>query len=103
MATPRVSFEFFPPKTPAGLQGLMQVADRLRAFDPEFASVTYGAGGSTQETTTNAVRSLSASLGLEVAPHLTCVEATREETLAIAQSYVDSGVRKNRRLAGRSP
>ena len=55
MATPRVSFEFFPPKTPAGLQGLMQVADRLRAFDPEFASVTYGAGGSTQETTANAV------------------------------------------------
>ena len=100
MTIPRVSFEFFPPKTPAGLQGLIQVADRLRAFSPEFVSVTYGAGGSTQETTANAVRSLSASLGLDVAPHLTCVEATREETLAIAQSYVDSGVRKIIALRG---
>ena len=100
MAIPRVSFEFFPPKTPAGLQGLMQVADRLRAFSPEFASVTYGAGGSTQEPTNNAVRSLRASLGLDVAPHLTCVEASREETLAIAQSYVDSGIRKIVALRG---
>jgi len=100
MAIPRVSFEFFPPKTPAALQGLMQVADRLRTFSPEFASVTYGAGGSTQETTANTVRSLRASLGLDVAPHLTCVEATREDTLGIAQSYVDSGVRKIVALRG---
>ena len=100
MTIPRVSFEFFPPKTPAGLQGLIQVADRLRAFSPEFVSVTYGAGGSTQETTANAVRSLSASLDLDVAPHLTCVEATREETLTIARSYIDAGVRKIVALRG---
>lgn len=100
MAIANVSFEFFPPKTPAGLQGLVQTAERLKVFNPEFASVTYGAGGSTQDTTANAVRSLRASLGLDVAPHLTCVEATREETLAIAQSYVDSGVGKIVALRG---
>jgi len=100
MAIPNVSFEFFPPKTPAGLQGLVQTADRLKIFSPEFASVTYGAGGSTQDTTANAVRSLRESLGLDVAPHLTCVEATCEETLGIARSYVESGVRKIVALRG---
>ena len=100
MAIPNVSFEFFPPKTPAGLQGLLQAADRLKVFGPEFASVTYGAGGSTQDTTANAVRSLRESLGLDVAPHLTCVEATRDETLGIARSYVESGVRKIVALRG---
>lgn len=100
MAIPNVSFEFFPPKTPAGLQGLLQAADRLKVFGPEFASVTYGAGGSTQDTTANAVRSLMESLGLDIAPHLTCVEATREETLGIARSYVESGVRKIVALRG---
>lgn len=100
MAIPNVSFEFFPPKTPAGLQGLVQTADRLKVFNPEFASVTYGAGGSTQDTTANAVRSLRASLGLDVAPHLTCVEATREDTLAIAQSYIETGVSKIVALRG---
>jgi len=100
MAIPNVSFEFFPPKTPAGLQGLLQAADRLKVFGPLFASVTYGAGGSTQDTTANAVRFLRESLGLDVAPHLTCVEATRDETLGIARSYVESGVRKIVALRG---
>lgn len=100
MAIPNVSFEFFPPKTPEGLRGLLQAADRLKVFGPEFASVTYGAGGSTQDTTANAVRSLRESLGLDVAPHLTCVEATRDETLGIARSYVESGVRKIVALRG---
>ena len=100
MAIPDVSFEFFPPKTPAGLQGLLQAADRLKVFGPEFASVTYGAGGSTQDTTANVVGILRESLGLDVAPHLTCVEATREETLGIARSYVEGGVRKIVALRG---
>jgi len=100
MFRPSVSFEFFPPKTDAGLQALLQTAARLSVLRPKFVSVTYGAGGSTQDTTANAVRSLRASLGLDVAPHLTCVEATREETLAIARSYVDSGVSKIVALRG---
>lgn len=100
MTTPSVSFEFFPPKTPEGLQALLQTADRLKTLAPEFASVTYGAGGSTQDPTANAVRALRVSLGLDVAPHLTCVEATRDETLSIARSYFESGVRKIVALRG---
>ena len=100
MVVPSVSFEFFPPKTEVGLQALLQTAGRLSVLRPEFVSVTYGAGGSTQDTTARAVHSLRASLEFDVAPHLTCVEAAREETLAIAQSYVDSGVRKIVALRG---
>ena len=100
MVVPSVSFEFFPPKTEVGLQALLQTAGRLSVLRPEFVSVTYGAGGSTQDTTARAVHSLRTSLGFDVAPHLTCVEASREETLAIAQSYVNSGVGKIVALRG---
>ena len=100
MVVPSVSFEFFPPKTEVGLQALLQTAGRLSVLRPEFVSVTYGAGGSTQDTTARAVHSLRTSLGFDVAPHLTCVEASREETLAIAQSYVKSGVGKIVALRG---
>ncbi len=100
MVVPCVSFEFFPPKTDVGLQALLQTAGRLSVLRPEFVSVTYGAGGSTQDTTARAVHSLRTSIGFDVAPHLTCVEATCDETLAIARSYVDSGVRKIVALRG---
>ena len=100
MVVPSVSFEFFPPKTEVGLQALLQTAGRLSVLRPEFVSVTYGAGGSTQDTTARAVHSLRTSLGFDVAPHLTCVEASREETLDIAQSYVKSGVGKIVALRG---
>ena len=100
MVVPSVSFEFFPPKTEVGLQALLQTAGRLSVLRPEFVSVTYGAGGSTQDTTARVVHSLRTSLGFDVAPHLTCVEASREETLAIAQSYVKSGVGKIVALRG---
>ena len=100
MVVPSVSFEFFPPKTEVGLQALLQTAGRLSVLRPEFVSVTYGAGGSTQDTTARAVHSLRTSLGFDVAPHLTCVEASREETLAIAQSYVNRGVGKIVALRG---
>ena len=100
MVVPSVSFEFFPPKTEVGLQALLQTAGRLSVLRPEFVSVTYGAGGSTQDTTARAVHSLRTSLGFDVAPHLTCVEASREETLAIAQSYVKTGVSKIVALRG---
>ena len=97
---PSVSFEFFPPKTPAGLKALLKTAKRLRELSPEFVSVTYGAGGSTRETTESAVHSLRDSLALDVAPHLTCVDASREETMRIASSYINKGVRKIVALRG---
>ncbi len=71
-----VSFEFFPPKTPEGVQKLRVVRQALYAQKPEFCSVTYGAGGSTQEGTFAAVREILAE-GVEAASHFSCIGATR--------------------------
>ena len=100
MSVPSVSFEFFPPKTASGEEALFAAALRLSALNPNFVSVTYGAGGSTREPTAKAVSRLRDGLGLDVAPHLTCVDATKEETLAIARDYVTKGVCKLVALRG---
>ena len=73
-----ISFEFFPPNTEAGREKLKGVRDQLAALEPEFFSVTYGAGGSTRERTFNTVQSVSAS-GICTAPHLSCVGSDRGE------------------------
>lgn len=100
MSTPLVSFEFFPPKTELASEQLMRTASKLKALSPEFVSVTYGAGGSTQKPTADAVAALQAQLGLDVAPHLTCVDSTKANTLAIAEDYVTRGVQRIVALRG---
>ena len=102
MSVPSVSFEFFPPKSEVGEGALFDAASRLRSLRPEFVSVTYGAGGSTREPTARAVSELKIKLGLDVAPHLTCVDATKEETLEIARDYLKKGVTKLVALRGDS-
>ena len=100
MSVPSVSFEFFPPKTEVGEQALYDAAYRLNALRPEFVSVTYGAGGSTREPTAKAVSALKEKLGLDVAPHLTCVDASKEETLEIVRDYLNQGITKLVALRG---
>jgi len=90
--SPSVSFEFFPPKTLAASFRLWDTLQVLAPFDPSFVSVTYGAGGTTRALTHEAVTAVHQSLGLPVAAHLTCVNATKAETLAIAQSYKAAGI-----------
>ena len=102
MSVPSVSFEFFPPKSEVGEGALFDAASRLSSLCPEFVSVTYGAGGSTREPTARAVSELKIKLGLDVAPHLTCVDATKEETLEIARDYLNKGVTKLVALRGDS-
>lgn len=102
MSVPSVSFEFFPPKSEVGEVALLDAASRLSSLRPEFVSVTYGAGGSTREPTARAVSELKIKLGLDVAPHLTCVDATKEETLEIARDYLKKGVTKLVALRGDS-
>lgn len=100
---PNVSFEFFPPKS---LDGSFQLWDTVRSlapFGPEFVSVTYGAGGSTRGLTHDAVKTIGDQFGLNVAAHLTCVDATKDETLDIARSYADAGVRDIVALRGDPP
>jgi methylenetetrahydrofolate reductase (NADPH) len=89
----RVSFEFFPPKTDEMESQLWRAVERLAPLAPSFVSVTYGAGGSTRERTHATVRRLLQETPLRPAAHLTCVSATRDEIIAIAREYWDSGVR----------
>jgi methylenetetrahydrofolate reductase (NADPH) len=100
---PRISFEFFPPKTPEMDVRLWEVIKRLESLAPRFVSVTYGAGGSTRERTHATVRRIRQETGLEPAAHLTCVGATRAEIDAVAQDYWDAGIRHIVALRGDPP
>ena len=90
---PRISFEFFPPKTPEMEERLWAAIKRLEPLRPRFVSVTYGAGGSTRERTHMTVRRIRDETMLEPAAHLTCVAATREEVDAVAHAYWEAGIR----------
>ncbi len=89
----RVSFEFFPPKTPEMETTLWSSIERLAPLNPQFVSVTYGAGGSTRERTHATVSRLVRETNLKPAAHLTCVAATKDEVNDVIHSYWDAGVR----------
>ncbi|MEJ2019278.1 MAG: methylenetetrahydrofolate reductase, partial [Maritimibacter sp.] len=101
--TPRISFEFFPPQDIEGAFRLSDTVRDLAPLDPEFVSVTYGAGGTTRELTHDAVETIHNRFGLKVAAHLTCVDASRAETLEIAESYAALGVSEIVALRGDPP
>ena len=103
MTAPSISFEFFPPKSLEASFRLWDTVQTLAPLDPRFVSVTYGAGGTTRELTREAVSTLHKSSGLNVAAHLTCVEATRSETLDIADSFAAAGVHEIVALRGDPP
>lgn len=102
-APPAISFEFFPPKTPALETQLWHCIERLATLRPDFVSVTYGAGGSTQERTHATVMRIVKETALTPAAHLTCVGATREEVDAVARQYWDAGVKHIVALRGDVP
>jgi methylenetetrahydrofolate reductase (NADPH) len=91
---PSLSLEFFPPKTKAGFDKLFQVISDLMQLKPSYASVTYGAGGSTRDDTANLVVQIQKDMGLTVISHLTCVGSTRDELMSIlekaAESYIEN-------------
>ncbi len=103
MPAPRISFEFFPPKTLDASFRLWETVQVLAPLRPGFVSVTYGAGGTTRALTHEAVEVLGRNWGLNVAAHLTCVEQTRAETMAIAEAYAKAGVREIVALRGDPP
>src|SRR5438128_4578423 len=100
---PRVSFEFFPPKTAEMEARLWEVVKRLESLGPRFVSVTYGAGGSTRERTHATVQRIRQETALEPAAHLTCVAASREEIDAVAREYWEAGIRHIVALRGDPP
>lgn len=103
MSAPSVSFEFFPPKSLEGSFRLWDCVNTLAPLDPTFVSVTYGAGGTTRKLTHEAVGTIHRTRGLNVAAHLTCVDATKAETLEIAAGYAREGVREIVALRGDAP
>ncbi|WP_170331854.1 methylenetetrahydrofolate reductase [NAD(P)H] [Ruegeria arenilitoris] len=103
MTTPEISFEFFPPQSLAASFRLWDTVQTLAPLEPRFVSVTYGAGGTTRELTRDAVSTLHNSSGLSVAAHLTCVNASRQETLEIADGFAKAGVKDIVALRGDPP
>jgi len=97
-----ISIEFFPPNTPVGSEKLKTVVQELSVLNPEFFSVTYGAGGATRDKTLATVRDI-AQLGFEAAPHLSCVGSTREGIAQILDTYRAQGIRRIVALRGDLP
>lgn len=100
---PSFSLELGPPRTPEAAAKLPSVISRLAELRPSFFSVTYGAGGSTQEGTYDTIMSVVRHTGIEAAPHLTCVGSTREHIGALLQRYQDAGVKRIVALRGDLP
>ena len=103
MTAPRISFEFFPPQTLDASFKLWETVQMLAPLKPEFVSVTYGAGGTTRKLTHDAVTTIAKKTGLKVAAHLTCVDATKAETLEIAAAYTAAGITDIVALRGDAP
>ena len=103
MSDLRVSFEFFPPKTPAMNQKLWKAVERLAPLAPDFMSVTYGAGGSTRERTHETLSRIIKETKLPVAAHLTCVAATKDEVDGVLRDYWAAGVKHIVALRGDPP
>lgn len=103
MPTPAISFEFFPPHSLEASFRLWDTVQALAPLEPRFVSVTYGAGGTTRDLTREAVSTLHKASGLNVAAHLTCVNASQAETLAIADGFAEDGVTDLVALRGDPP
>ena len=103
MAIPSTSFEFFPPRSlPASFE-LWTALQELAALDPAYVSVTYGAGGATRALTHETVEAIARGRDLPICAHLTCVGASKAETLEVAERYAQAGVTQIMALRGDPP
>jgi methylenetetrahydrofolate reductase (NADPH) len=102
-SVPVISFEFFPPKTPEGIANLTAAARTLVMHQPQFLSVTFGAGGSTRSGTLDTVSMLTKETGVSGAPHLACIGSSKTEILEILQRYQAMGIRRLVALRGDMP
>jgi methylenetetrahydrofolate reductase (NADPH) len=100
---PIFSFEFFPPKTDEGERNLRATLEDLRAFEPDFVSVTYGAGGTTRGRTVELTHWIKQDLGIEAMAHLSCVGSTREDLQEILNGMQRAGIENVLALRGDAP
>jgi methylenetetrahydrofolate reductase (NADPH) len=101
--TPFFSFEFFPPKTEAGVDALMQTLSTLKALDPAFVSVTCGAGGSTRDRSVDIAKRIQADIGIDVMAHVTCSGMSADELRAIFRELEAGGIQNVLALRGDPP
>lgn len=102
MKKTNVSFEFFPPKTTEGMENLRKARDELAQFKPEFYSVTFGAGGSTRDSTMESVLEIQQA-GYQAAPHISCVSSTKDEIRELLKAYQAKGIKRLVTLRGDMP
>lgn len=100
---PSFSFEFFPPKTDAGVASLLRTVEELAPLEPGFVSVTYGAGGSTRDRTVDLVTHIKQQTGIEAMAHLTCVGHTRDELRDVLRRLDAAGIENVLLLRGDPP
>jgi methylenetetrahydrofolate reductase (NADPH) len=100
---PFFSFEFFPPKSDQGVEALMATAKTLRALDPAYVSVTYGAGGSTRSRSVETALRIQREVGLEICAHVTCVGSSRDQLRSLFDELQAGGVRTIMALRGDPP
>ena len=96
------SFEFFPPKTAEGTEKLIKVREKLGTVKPKYFSVTFGAGGSTQQGTFDTVTAIQQA-GYQAAPHLSCIGSSKENIREILKGYMDKGINRIVTLRGDMP
>lgn len=97
-----LSFEFFPPKTADGIANLRETRQKLAVFNPEFFSVTFGAGGSTRDRTMDTVFEIQAE-GYPAAPHISCISSSKAEITELLNAYKDKGIKRLVVLRGDVP
>ncbi len=97
-----VSFEFFPPKTAEGMDKLREARAQLAKFNPEFFSVTFGAGGSTRDRTMDTVLEIQRE-GYQAAPHISCISSSKSEIRELLQAYQAQGIKRLVTLRGDVP
>ncbi len=97
------SFEFFPPRTPESIGKLQTTQEELAKLNPDFFSVTFGAGGSTRDRTFETVQDISEKTGIEAAPHISCMGSLNEEIKVILDNYKNAGIKRVVALRGDLP
>src|SRR6478735_7435618 len=100
--TSTLSFEFFPPKTTEGIEKLRDTRVQLAKFNPEFFSVTFGAGGSTRDRTLETVLEIQKT-GLDAAPHISCISSSKSEIRDLLHQYQTQGIKRLVALRGDVP
>jgi methylenetetrahydrofolate reductase (NADPH) len=97
------SFEFFPPRTQQGQADLQKVRQKLKSLQPEYFSVTFGAGGTTQDATLDTVLDIQKNDGINAAPHLSCIGSEKNNIIALLDKYQSAGITRIVALRGDIP